>query len=457
MSKPARPMSAADAIRYVRERNLAEVKVGVFDVDGIFRGKYMARDKFESALEKGFGFCNVVLGWDSNDQLYDNVTVSGWHNGYKDAEVRLLPETLRVIPFEDDIPLLLGEFAGEAEAVCPRGTLRRVLARAADMGYAVSAAAEFEFFVFDETPHSVREKRYRNLRSITPGFFGYSMLRAGVHADFYKELLDTCRTMDMEIEGLHTETGPGVLEAALRVDDALAMADKAALFKTFTKILAQRRGWMATFMAKWSRDWPGQSGHLHTSLQSTRTGKGAFHDPSKPHAMSDDMRWYVGGQQALMPELLAMVACTVNSYTRLIPGYWAPTDASWGVENRTCALRVIPGSEKSQRVEYRVAAADINPYIALAAAIGSGLWGIENRIEPDPPVEGSSYDMAFPPERQLPRSLMEAAGRLKSSAAARALFGDAFVDHYASTREWEEREFRKAITDWEMERYFEII
>jgi len=455
--KPVKPSSVAEAIDYVRERDVPQVKVGAFDVDGIFRGKYMVRDKFESALEKGFGFCNVVLGWDSNDQLYDNVSVAGWHNGYKDAEVRILPDTLRTIPFEDDIPLFIAEFAGEAEAVCPRGTLRRVLDRAADMGFSVSAAAEFEFFLFEETPHSVREKRYRDLKSITPGFFGYSMLRAGVHADFYQELLETCSAMDMEIEGLHTETGPGVLEAALRVDGALAMADKAALFKTFTKILAQKRGWMATFMAKWSRDWPGQSGHLHTSLQDRGTGRGVFFDDTKPLAMSDEMRWFVGGQQALMPELLAMVACTVNSYTRLIPGFWAPTDASWGIENRTCALRVIPGSEKSQRVEYRVAAADINPYVALSAAIGSGIWGIENRIEPDVPVEGSSYDRKFPSDRQLPRSLMEAAGRLKGSKAARILFGDAFVDHYAATREWEEREFRKAITDWEMERYFEII
>ena len=457
MTKPAKPKTVAEAIAYVRERGVPDVKVGAFDIDGIFRGKYMARDKFEGVLEKGFGFCNVVLGWDSNDQLYDNTSFAGWHNGFRDANVRVVPDTLRTIPFEDDLPLFIAEFADEAEAICPRGTLRRVLAKARDMGYAVSAAAEFEFFVFEETPHSVREKRYRNLKNITPGFYGYSMLRAGVHADFYRELLDTCRAMDMEIEGLHTETGPGVLEAALRVDEALAMADKAALFKTFTKILAQKRGWMATFMAKWSRDWPGQSGHLHTSLQSLKTGKGVFFDKGKPHAMSDEMRWYVGGQQALMPELLAMVACTVNSYTRLIPGFWAPTDASWGVENRTTALRVIPGSEKSQRVEYRVAAADINPYTALAAAIGSGLWGIEHRLEPDPAVVGSSYDMKFPKKRQLPRSLIEAAARLAGSKAARSLFGDAFVDHYAATRDWEEREFRKAITDWEMERYFEII
>jgi glutamine synthetase len=263
--------------------------------------------------------------------------------------------------------------------------------------------------------------------------------------------------MDFEIEGLHTETGPGVLEAAIRVDDALRAADKAALFKTFTKILAQKRGWMATFMAKWSRDWPGQSGHLHTSLRDIKTGKGAFYDAKAPHNMSDTMRWFVGGQQQLMPETLAMVACTVNSYTRLIPGFWAPTDSAWGVENRTTALRVIPGSEKSQRVEYRVAAADINPYIALAAAIGTGLWGIENKIEPGNPIQGNAYAVEHPAERALPRSLGEAAGRLKASKPARALFGDTFVDHYAATREWEEREARKAITDWQLARYFEII
>ena len=345
--KPAKPSSVAEAIDYVRERDVPEVKVGVFDVDGIFRGKYMARDKFESALEKGFGFCNVVLGWDSNDQLYDNVSVAGWHNGYKDAEVRIVPETLRTIPFEDDIPLFIAEFAGEAEAVCPRGTLRRVLARAADMGFRVSAAAEFEFFVFEETPHSVREKRYRNLKSITPGFFGYSMLRAGVHADFYQELLETCRDMDMEIEGLHTETGPGVLEAALTGRrcpgdgrQGGAVQDVHEDPRPEARLDGDLHGEVVARLAG-----PvGPSPRLAARPQD-RQGRVLRHVASRI-AMSDEMRWFVGGQQALMPELLAMVACTVNSYTRLIPGFWAPTDASWGVENRTCALRVIPGSRE---------------------------------------------------------------------------------------------------------------
>ena len=139
--------------------------------------------------------------------------------------------------------------------------------------------------------------------------------------------------MDMGIEGLHTETGAGVLEAALRFGDALPSADRAALFKLFTKVLAQKRDWLATFMAKWSKDWPGCGGHMHMSLW--KGGKPAFYDEKAPHRMSTTMRHFVGGQQALMPELLAMVAANVNSYRRLIPGFWAPTVSSWGVENRT--------------------------------------------------------------------------------------------------------------------------
>src|SRR5258708_31562171 len=248
--------------------------------------------------------------------------------------------------------------------------------------------------------------------------------------------------MDMSIEGLHTETGAGVLEAAIAVDRTLASADKGALFKTFTKVLAQRRGWMATFMAKWSRDWPGQSGHLHLSLQD-RKGKGIFHDPKAPHGMSDTMRHFLAGQQALMPHILAMIAPTVNSYTRLIPGFWAPTHATWGVENRTCALRVIPGSAKSQRIEYRVAAADGNPYLVIAAALGAGLWGIGNKLEPPAPIQGNFYAGQHPDKLGLPATLWHPAQRLKASKAARALFGDAFVEHYAATRAGERPENRK--------------
>ena len=350
----------------------------------------------------------------------------------------------------------LSEFTGEGEKVCPRGLLRRVLDRGRRMGYEAYAGFEYEFFIFNETPDSVRAKNYRNLQPIAPDYFGYSVIRNSVWSDLYREMLDSCGKLDIPIEGLHEETGPGVMEAAIAVDAALAAADKAAMFKTFAKVIAQRRGLMATFMAKWSKDWPGQSGHIHISVKDA-AGKPVFHDASKPLGMSDIQRWFLGGQQKLMPELLAMVAPTINSYTRLIPGFWAPTDSAWAADNRTTALRVIGGSPKSQRIEYRVAAADANPYVILSAAVASGLWGIENRVEPEPMVTGNAYDKKFPARLALPRTLWDAAQRLKKSRMARDWFGDEFVDHFAATREWEEREFRRHITDWEMARYFEII
>ncbi len=448
--------TTAEAKALVEERGLSHVKLGIVDLDGVIRGKYLARDKFVGALEAGFSFCDIVFGWDSNDQMYDNGAFTGWHTAFPDAIARIDPSTCRDVPTEENMLFFLGEFEGAAAGLCPRRLLRRVIDRAEAMGFSPSVAAEFEFFVFDETPHSVREKGFRGLKNLTPGWFGYSMLRASVESEFHRSLLKLCNEMDMPVEGLHTETGPGVLEAAIQYTDALAAADRAVLFKTFSKVWAERQGKMLTFMAKWSNTYPGQSGHLHLSLRD-RDGKPVFHQGGRPGDMSDIMRWFVGGQQALLPELLAMVASTVNSYSRLIPGFWAPTDATWGIENRTCALRVIPGKPSSQRVEYRVAAADINPYLAIAAALGSGLWGIQHRIEPDEPITGNAYERMHPPERAFPRTLSEAADRLVASQAARNLFGDVFVDHYAMTRQWEEREFRKAITDWELARYFEII
>jgi glutamine synthetase len=325
------------------------------------------------------------------------------------------------------------------------------------MGFDVDAAFEYEFFLFDETPDSVREKGYRDLRPFTPGMFGYSVLRGVVHSELHHELLDVMEGLDCGIEGLHTETGPGVLEAAIHYVRGIDAADRAALFKTFTKVVAQRAGLMATFMAKWSDDYPGQSGHLHLSLADRETGENAFHAEGAPHGMSDTMRHFVAGQVRYMPELLAMVCATVNAYRRLVPGMWAPTSATWGVENRTTAVRVIPGGASAQRSEYRVAPADANPYLAQAAALASGLRGIEERLELPDPIEGNGYEDPRAGESPLPATLREASERLRGSAMARECFGDAFVDHFCATRDWEDREHRRSVSDWDLARYFEII
>ena len=324
------------------------------------------------------------------------------------------------------------------------------------MGLEVLSGFEYEFFVFNETPLSVREKNYQNMEPLSAAEFGYSLIRTSVESETYHNILKLAEDMDFSIEGLHEETGPGVIEAAIAYSEALESADKAALFKTFVKILLQKQNKMATFMAKWSADYPGQSGHIHLSLKD-KNGQPVFYDASKADNMSDTMRHFIAGQQKLMPEFLAMIAPTINSYRRLIPGLWAPTDASVGIDNRTCAIRIIPGSEKSQRLEFRIGAADANPYVILSAVIASGLWGIENKAEIEAMVEGNAYEQAFPEHLKLPETLWDAAQRFKQSTVAREYFGEAFVEHFAASREWEEREFRKHISQWELERYFEII
>lgn len=454
--KPRSVKTINNAKQIVKERKLSHIKVGLIDIDGIMRGKYMSREKFFSSLDHGFAFCDVVLGWDSNDEVYDNVSYTGWHTGYPDAPARIIPESCRELPFEENGLFFLCDFTAPADTICPRGTLQRILDKADAMGFKAYGSLEYEFFVFKESPESIREKNFCNLEPLAPDSFGYSVIRNTVEAEVYQEIIKVSEEMDFPIEGLHEETGPGVIEGAITVDEAGEAADKAALFKTFIKVAMQRMGYMATFMAKWSSEWPGQSGHLHLSLQN-KDGSSAFYDDAKEHNMSDTMRHYLAGQQRLMPEFLAMVAPTINSYSRMVPGSWAPTDASWGVENRTCALRVIKGSPKSQRVEYRIGAADGNPYLVMAAALASGLYGIENKLEPDTMVVGNAYDQEFPEALRLPTTLWDAAQRLKHSQAAKELFGEAFVSHFAASREWEEREFRKHVTDWELKRYFEII
>jgi glutamine synthetase len=289
---------------------------------------------------------------------------------------------------------------------------------------------------------------------LSPGMFGYSWLREGQSSELMHAILEDFAAFDIEIEGLHTETGPGVVEAAIRYDEALRMADKAALFKTAMKQICSDRGLTATFMAKWNENLPGSSGHLHQSLVRADSGESAFYDEAAPHRLSPTALHYLGGLVANMPTMTAIVSPTVNSYKRYVPGVWAPMTASWGLENRTCAVRAIVGSAKSTRLEFRQPAADMNPYLAIAASVGAGLWGIEHEIAPPAPARGEASATDYAP---LPRTLKEATTMLSKCSEARVILGEPFVDHYVGTREWEVRQSERAVTDWELRRYFEII
>lgn len=449
-------MDAKQLKEAFEKHGVRRVKVGGYDVDGILRGKYVSLDKFWGALQDPIGFCDVIFGWDAADVLYDNCRVTGWHTGYPDTLARIDPSTFRVIPWEPDTAAFLMDFVkadGTPHPACPRGLLQQVIARARSLGYEPVLAAEFEFFVFKETSASLHAKGFRGLEPLSPGMFGYSWVREGQHANLCHAILDDMERFGIPIEGLHTETGPGVYEVAIAYDEALRAADKAALFKTAMKEVAARLGYAVTFMAKWNHALPGSSGHLHQSLWKDQ--KNVFFEAGAPHKLSAIARHYLGGQVALMPELTALVSPTVNSYKRYVPGVWAPLNASWGVENRTCAIRAIPGSAKSTRLEYRQTAADINPYIAMAATLAAGLWGIEHKAEPPAPVDGDASarsDLA-----PLPLTLRDASALLERSAHARGLLGEGFVNHYLLTRDWECRQYERAVTDWELARYFETV
>lgn len=441
---------------------VTHVKIGGFDVDGVLRGKLVSKEKFLSALETGFGFCDVIFGWDVEDQLYDDgkdpahrAHVTGWHTGYPDTQAVLDPGTLRVLPWEPRTAACLADFRHEGgpHPGCGRSLLRAVLERYSARGLRPKVAVEFEFWLFQETPHSLREKGHRGLRPISPGMFGYSWLREGQHQELMHAILDEMAAFGIPIEGLHTETGPGVYEVAIQYDDALESADRAALFKTCVKQICGRFGVIPTFMAKWNADLPGSGGHVHASIVDA-AGKNLF--AGDDGGLSATGRHFVAGLLDLMPALTAIHAPTVNSYRRYVPGVWAPLTASWGVENRTSAIRVIPAGPKATRVEFRQTAADLHPYNSIAALLAAGLRGIERGLEP-PPVRSGDASAAAPDAAALPRTLAAATELLAGSAEARALLGDPFVDHYVRTRRHEVARFDRAVTDWELARYFEII
>lgn len=453
-SSGAAKRAAEELVQGLRGRGIDRAKIGGFDVDGVLRGKYVSLDKLESALSKGFGFCDVIFGWDVADILYDNAKLTGWHTGYPDAHAVLDPSTVRDVPWEPGVAAVLADFQSEDGAphpACPRSLLKRVIARAEKLGYQPMVGAEYEFYLFKETRDSLQEKAFKRLTPLDPGMFGYSWVRSGQDAELMRDIMLGMRDFDIELEGLHTETGPGVYEAAIRFDSALKTADRAALFKVALKQIAHRHGVSVTFMAKWHAGLPGSSGHLHQSLW--KDGQNAFLGSGK--SMSKVMQSFLAGQIALMPELTAMVSPTINSYKRYVPGVWAPMTACWGVENRTTPCRVIGlGEGSALRIEHRQPAADMNPYIAMAATLGAGLWGLEKGLTPPPETRG---DAGADGPGRLPRTLREANERLAQSKAARALFGEGFVDHYVRTRDWEVREYDKAVTDWELSRYFEVI
>ncbi|KAF9931216.1 hypothetical protein BGZ67_005434 [Mortierella alpina] len=509
------PQARIDEITKLLENDV-RVKVAGIDLDGILRGKVMAKSKFLSVLESGFGFCSVIFGWDMHDKTYaEELSVSNAANGYRD--IIAIPDlsTFRRIPWENDIPFFLLSFydpkTREPLAVCPRGLLKRVTDELASMGWEAMCGAEFEFFNFKETPETLAAKGHTDPQALTPGMFGYSLLRPAVNQEYFYDIFDQCKEFGVNIESFHTETGPGVFEAALAYDNATNMADMANLFKLSVKQLGLKQGIMPTFMAKPYGDQPGCSGHLHFSIRDIASKTNLFaasssssttfgqqlHSPTSDGEeqqagagaaislddalerpewestvegvdhMSQLMKYFTAGLLTALPSIMCILAPNINSYKRLVENYWAPVTISWGIESRVSAVRVIGPPQcdpKGTRLEMRVGGADINPHLAIAACLAAGLYGIKNKVRM--PVGPTTVELESDiasgkgqvKAERLPKSLKDSAIKmLEKGSIAREILGDAFVDHYGATRMNEYRLWETAVTTWETKRYFELV
>ncbi|OZJ05787.1 hypothetical protein BZG36_01297 [Bifiguratus adelaidae] len=460
-----------------------KVKVAGVDIDGVLRGKVMTKSKFLSALRHGFGFCSVIFGWDIHDTTYSTHTpISSSENGYKDLIAEVDLSSFRRIPWENDIPFFLVTFYeseqdmrnGKPAYCCPRGLIKTAVEGLKEVGLEGMVGAEFEFFCFNETPQSLAGKSHFQPTPLTPGMFGYSLLRPGLNQTFYNRVFDECQEFGIPLEGWHTETGPGVFEAALCYTTAKEAADNATLFKTATKQIGLSCGVMPSFMAKPHNDLPGCSGHLHFSVRGINdkanrfapqsTDPEAVQEEEKPFeehldGMSETMRHFLAGILVGLESCMAVLAPTVNSYKRLVENFWAPITTSWGRDNRLAAIRVIAPPDcptAGTRMEVRVPGADMNPQLAIAVILRCGLWGIKNKLViPVHPITSAS-DLAN--TQRLARSLKEATDKMdEANSIARQVLGDNFVNHYVATRKHEWQLWMNAVTDWEVKRYIELV
>jgi glutamine synthetase len=352
----------------------------------------------------------------------------------------------------------LADFSNDATlaGACPRTLLKNVRQQCIEMGFTPLFSKEFEWFNFKETPQTLQDKHFVNPTPITPGMFGYSILRPSENQGYFNDLFNLLHQFKVPLEGLHTETGDGVYEAAIDHADILEAGDRAVLFKSSVKEIAYRHGIIATFMAKWNSNLPGCSGHIHQSLWDVKDNTNIFYDAADADHISATLKHYIAGQLYCLPYILPMYAPTVNSYKRYVEGAWASTSVSWGIENRTAALRVINNSYISTRLETRVPGSDANPYLSLAASLASGLYGIKHKLPLDiPPAKGNEYQNTQ--SKKFHKTLHEATEAMKASTVARELFGETFIEHFTKTREWEWKQFTQKVTDWELKRYLEVI
>jgi glutamine synthetase len=460
-AEPAPPTAANDTqpgagrlVRLIEAEGTDTVLVCMVDMQGRLAGKRLtARHVLEDPGEDVHA-CDYLLGVDAEMVPIPGLQATGWDRGFGDFSIRPDPATARMLPWQPGTLLVLGDTVdqeGRLVPHAPRSMLRRQVERLAAAGLTATMASELEFTVFEGDWRSLRAKGYRGLAP--DGFYSedYQVFQGTGKEGLMRAIRTGMEAAGIPIEASKGEGGPGQAEITLQYAPALESADRHVIYKTGVKELAQAEGKSASFMAKWHEAQPGSSGHIHVSLR-TLDGAAATADPAAPHGLAAPFAHFLAGQIALLREMTLFLAPCINSYKRFQAGSFAPTKAVWSRDNRTAAFRVL-GKGRSLRAECRVPGADVNPYLAYAALIAAGLHGMEQRLPLDPPAAGNAYLVEGLPE--IPRTLREATMALDGSAVLRAAFGDAVIDHYVRAAAWEQSEFDRRVTDWEIARYFE--
>ncbi len=431
------------------------VIAALVDMQGRLMGKRFQAEFFiDSAWEETHS-CNYLLATDIEMETVEGYKATSWESGYGDYAMKPDLSTLRRIPWLEGTALVLCDVLDHHQAPIPhspRAILKRQVARLEAMGMKAFMASELEFFLFRESYEDAHLQGYQDLTPFSAYNEDYNIFQTTKEENLMRAMRTGLQGADVPVENTKGEADAGQAEINVRYTDALTMADRHAIIKNGCKEIAWAKGRAISFMAKWSDSAAGNSSHIHQSLWSL-DGQALFHDSKAGHGMSDLMHHYLAGLLHHAGALTYFLAPNINSYKRFVAGTFAPTAAIWSLDNRTAGYRVCGAETKAVRVECRVGGADLNPYLAMAALLAAGLDGIENKRKLEPAFVGDAYSGTG--TRQIPNTLRAATQALDESAMLRAAFGDGVIDHYLHAAKWEQSEFDRRVTDWEVKRGFE--
>lgn len=440
----------------VAEGRIDTVIVAQVDMQGRLMGKRFQAEFFvDEAWEETHG-CNYLLATDMEMVPVEGYRATSWAAGYGDYTMKPDLSTLRRIPWLEGTALVLCDVLDHhtrAEVPhSPRAILKKQVARLKALGMKALMASELEFFLFLESYEEARQKGLGGLTPISPYNEDYHIFQTTKEEDVMRAIRNGLNGADVPVENSKGEAGAGQEEINVRHTDALTMADRHAIIKNACKEIAWSRGRAVTFMAKWNDDAAGNSCHIHQSLQDL-DGAPLFHEPGAEHGMSETMRHYLAGLLRHASEITFFLAPNINSYKRFVAGTFAPTKAIWSIDNRTAGYRICGAGSKAVRVECRVGGADLNPYLAMAALLAAGIEGIEEKMELEAEFKGDAYGAKK--ARSIPHTLRDATATLNKSKMLRSAMGDEVIEHYVRAAKWEQEEYDRRVTDWEVARGFE--